>query len=147
MLRLTEIKLSLDHCKDDLRTAIVERLGIASEDLLSYTIFRRAIDARKRSAIHLIYTLDVEVADEPYVLDKGKKRNQNRNLSKTPDTGYHFVARAPKGLNQRPVVIGTGPCGLFSGLLLAQMGFNPIILERGKIVRERTQDTSTKLLP
>jgi uncharacterized protein len=141
MLRLTEIKLSLDHCKDDLRTAIVERLGIASEDLLSYTIFRRAIDARKRSAIHLIYTLDVEVADEPYVLDKGKKRNQNRNLSKTPDTGYHFVARAPKGLNQRPVVIGTGPCGLFSGLLLAQMGFNPIILERGKIVRERTQDT------
>ncbi|MDA0724096.1 MAG: NAD(P)/FAD-dependent oxidoreductase [Verrucomicrobia bacterium] len=141
MLRLTEIKLSLDHCKDDLRTAIVERLGIASEDLLSYTIFRRAIDARKRSAIHLIYTLDVEVADESYVLDKGKKRNQNRNLSKTPDTGYHFVAHAPKGLNQRPVVIGTGPCGLFSGLLLAQMGFNPIILERGKIVRERTQDT------
>jgi len=141
MLRLTEIKLSLDHCEDDLRTAIVERLGIASEDLLSYTIFRRAIDARKRSSIHLIYTLDVEVTDESYVLDKGKKRNQNRNLSNTPDTGYHFVARAPKGLNQRPVVIGTGPCGLFAGLLLAQMGFNPIIVERGKIVRERTQDT------
>jgi uncharacterized FAD-dependent dehydrogenase len=141
MLRLTEIKLSLDHTEDDLRTAIVERLGIKLEDLLSYTIFRRAIDARKRSSIHLIYTLDVEVTDESYVLDKGKKRNQNRNLSKTPDTGYHFVARAPKGLNQRPVVIGTGPCGLFAGLLLAQMGFNPIIVERGKIVRERTQDT------
>lgn len=141
MLRLTEVKLSLDHCEDDLRTAIVERLDIALEDLLSYTIFRRAIDARKRSSIHLIYTLDVEVTDESYVLDKGKKRNQNRNLSNTPDTGYHFVARAPKGLNQRPVVIGTGPCGLFAGLLLAQMGFNPIIVERGKIVRERTQDT------
>ena len=141
MLRLTEIKLSLDHTEDDLRTAIVERLGIKLEDLLSYTIFRRAIDARKRSSIHLIYTLDVEVTDESYVLDKGKKRNQNRNLSNTPDTGYHFVARAPKGLNQRPVVIGTGPCGLFAGLLLAQMGFNPIIVERGKIVRERTQDT------
>ena len=141
MLRLTEIKLSLDHCEDDLRTAIVERLGIKLKDLLSYTIFRRAIDARKRSSIHLIYTLDVEVTDESYVLDKGKKRNQNRNLSNTPDTSYHFVARAPKELNQRPVVIGTGPCGLFAGLLLAQMGFNPIILERGKIVRERTQDT------
>jgi len=141
MLRLTEVKLSLDHAEDDLRTAIVERLGIKLKDLLSYTIFRRAIDARKRSSIHLIYTLDVEVTDESYVLDKGKKRNQNRNLSNTPDTGYHFVARAPKGLNQRPVVIGTGPCGLFAGLLLAQMGFNPIIVERGKIVRERTQDT------
>ena len=141
MLRLTEVKLSIDHAEDDLPAAIVKRLGIALEDLLNYTIFRRAIDARKRSTIHFIYTLDVEVADESYVLDKGKKRNQNRNLSKTPDTGYHFVAHAPKGLNQRPVVIGTGPCGLFAGLLLAQMGFNPIILERGKIVRERTQDT------
>ena len=141
MLRLTEVKLSLDHAEDDLPAAIVKRLGIALEDLLNYTIFRRAIDARKRSTIHFIYTLDVEVADESYVLNKGKKRNQNRNLSRTPDTGYHFVARAPKGLNQRPVVIGTGPCGLFAGLLLAQMGFNAIIVERGKIVRERTQDT------
>ena len=141
MLRLTEVKLSLDHAEDDLPAAIVKRLGIALEDLLNYTIFRRAIDARKRSTIHFIYTLDVEVADESYVLNKGKKRNQNRNSSKTPDTGYHFVARAPKELNRRPVVIGTGPCGLFAGLLLAQMGFNPIIVERGKIVRERTQDT------
>ena len=141
MLRLTEVKLSIDHAEDDLPAAIVKRLGIALEDLLNYTIFRRAIDARKRSTIHFIYTLDVEVADESYVLNKGKKRNQNRNLSRTPDTGYHFVARAPKELNRRPVVIGTGPCGLFAGLLLAQMGFNPIIVERGKIVRERTQDT------
>jgi uncharacterized FAD-dependent dehydrogenase len=141
MLRLTEIKLSIDHCEDGLRTAIVERLGIKLKDLLSYTIFRRAIDARKRSSIHHIYTLDVEVTDESYVLKKHKKLNENRNLSSTPDTSYHFVARASKGLNQRPVVIGTGPCGLFAGLLLAQMGFRPIILERGKIVRERTQDT------
>jgi uncharacterized FAD-dependent dehydrogenase len=141
MLRLTEVKLSLDHAEDDLPAAIVKRLGIALEDLLNYTIFRRAIDARKRSTIHFIYTLDVEVADESYVLNKGGKRNQNRNLCRTPDISYHFVARAPKGLNRRPVVIGTGPCGLFAGLLLAQMGFNPIIVERGKIVRERTQDT------
>ena len=141
MLRLTEVKLSIDHAEDDLPAAIVKRLGIALEDLLNYTIFRRAIDARKRSTIHFIYTLDVEVSDESYVFEKGKKRNQNRNLSRTPDTGYHFVARAPRELNRRPVVIGTGPCGLFSGLLLAQMGFNPIIVERGKIVRERTQDT------
>jgi uncharacterized FAD-dependent dehydrogenase len=141
MLRLTEVKLSLDHAEDDLPAAIVKRLGIALEDLLNYTIFRRAIDARKRSTIHFIYTLDVEVSDESYVLNKGGERNQNRNLCRTPDTGYHFVARAPKGLNRRPVVIGTGPCGLFAGLLLAQMGFNPIIVERGKIVRERTQDT------
>ena len=141
MLRITEVKLSLDHAEEDLHAAIIKRLGIVSEDLLKYTIFRRAIDARKRSKIHLIYTLDVELRDESNVFEKRKKRNPNSNLSKSPDISYHFVAHAPKELNRRPVVIGTGPCGLFAGLLLAQMGFNPIIVERGKIVRERTQDT------
>ncbi len=141
MLRLTEIKLPLDHTDDQLRAAIVERLGIADNDLLRFTVYRRAVDARKRSAIHLIYTLDINVcavADESAFL---KKHNKNKYLSKSPDTGYRFVARAPERLTARPVVIGAGPCGLFAGLLLAQMGLRPIILERGKIVRERTQDT------
>ena len=141
MLRLTEVKLPLDHTQDDLRAAIVARLGIAPDALLRYTIFRRAVDARKRSAIHLIYTVDVEVADEAALLTCSKKLNKNKHLSKSPDTGYRFVAHAPQAVTQRPVVIGSGPCGLFAGLLLAQMGFRPIILERGKAVRERTQDT------
>ncbi len=141
MLRVTEIKLPLDHGEDDLRAAIIGRLAIDADTLLRYNVFRRAIDARKRSAIQLIYTLDVEVADENACLADDKKVNKNKYLQKSPDTGYCPLAHAPAGLTQRPVVIGSGPCGLFAGLLLAQMGFKPIILERGKAVRERTQDT------
>ena len=141
MLRLTEVKLPLDHTEDELRAAVLARLNIAPDALNGYTVFRRAIDARKRSSIHFIYTLDVEVRDEAAFAIEDKKPNKNKYLSKSPDTGYRFLAHAPPHVTQRPVVIGTGPCGLFAGLLLAQMGFNPIILERGKVVRERTQDT------
>jgi uncharacterized FAD-dependent dehydrogenase len=141
MLRLTEVKLPLDHAQDALRAAIIERMGIAPDALVGYTIFRRAVDARKRSAIFLIYTLDVEVRDEAVVQNEFKNTNKNKCLVNAPDTSYRFLAHAPQGVKQRPVVIGTGPCGLFAGLLLAQMGFRPIILERGKVVRERTQDT------
>ena len=139
MLRLTQVKLALDHNQAELRAAIIARLGIAEIALLRFDIYRRAVDARKRSAVHLIYTLDVALENEAEVL---KNNNQNKYLSKSPDTGYHFVARAPQQQQLlRPLIIGSGPCGLFAGLLLAQMGFRPIILERGKMVRERTQDT------
>jgi uncharacterized FAD-dependent dehydrogenase len=138
MLRLTEVKLPLDHAAGDLRAAILARLGVTSGELLATSIFRRAVDARKKSAISLIYTLDVEVANEAAVLERVKG---DRHTGLAPDTGYRFVARAPQSLARRPLVIGSGPCGLMAGLLLAQMGFRPIILERGKVVRERTKDT------
>jgi uncharacterized FAD-dependent dehydrogenase len=138
-MRLTELKLPLDHSEPELRSAIVKRLGIAPGDLADYTIFRRSHDARKPSAIVFIYTLDLELKDEKTVL---ARLRGDRNVLPTPDTSYRFVARAPTPAPApRPVVIGTGPCGLFAGLLLAQMGFRPLILERGKAVRERTQDT------
>ena len=138
MLRLTDVQLPLDHPESDLDAAVLARLGIAAEDLIGFTVFRRSYDARKKSAIIFIYTLDAEVKNEEAV----RKRLQgNRNVTPTPDTGYHFVAQAPAGLRTRPVVIGAGPCGIFAGLILAQMGFRPIILERGKEVRERTKDT------
>lgn len=138
MLRLTDIKLPLDHAADDIEAAILKRLGIRASELVGYAIARRAYDARKRSAVELIYTLDVELRDEAAALDRW---HGDRRVSRTPDTTYRFVARAPAGLRARPVVIGTGPCGLFAGLILAQMGFRPILLERGKAVRERTKDT------
>jgi len=138
MLRLTEIKLPLDHRETDIGAAIGERLGLGAGDLVGYSIFRRGIDARKRSAFKVIYTLDVDVRDEPAVL---ARMQADRRLLQTPDATYRFVAQAPGALAQRPLVIGTGPCGFFAGLLLAQMGFRPLILERGKAVRERTQDT------
>jgi len=137
MLRLTELKLPLDHTENDLRTAVINRLRIKPEDLARYTVFRRAADARKKPTIVLIYTLDIELRDEAAVL---KRLSRDRNISPAPDLRYRFVARAP-GRFTRPIVIGTGPCGLFAGLTLAQMGFRPIILERGKVVRERTKDT------
>jgi len=138
MLRLTDVQLPLDHPESDLEAAILARLGIAAEDLIGFTVFRRSYDARKKSAIIFIYTLDVDVKNEAAVQ---KRLHSNRNVTPTPDTHYHFVAQAPAGLSTRPVVIGAGPCGIFAGLILAQMGFRPIILERGKVVRERTKDT------
>lgn len=138
MLRLTELKLPLDHPPEALRPALCARLGIADDELIGYTVFKRSHDARKKSAIVLLYQIDVELRDEARVAARLK---DDRHVVPTPDMDYHFVARAPEGLNERPVVIGMGPCGLMAGLLLAQMGFRPIILERGKAVRERTKDT------
>ncbi len=138
MLRLTEIKLPLDHSEYDLKAAILARLGIVADELIGYSIFRRGFDARKLSAIQFVYTLEVEVRDETALLERLKNAP---HISPAQDTAYHFVAQAPKDLTERPIVIGTGPCGIFAGLILAQMGFRPIILERGKAVRERTKDT------
>ncbi len=138
-MRLTELKLPLDHTDADLTAAILKRLGIAADELVGYTVFRRGHDARKPSAILLTYTLDIEVRNEKALLARLAK---DRNVGLTPDTSYHFVTAAPATPpTPRPVVIGTGPCGLFAGLILAQMGFRPLILERGKAVRERTKDT------
>jgi hypothetical protein len=138
MLRLTEIKLPLDHDQAALSAAICSRLQIAAEDLSGFTVARRGYDARKRTDIFFIYTLDVEVSNEAALLDR---LNGAPHITRAPDTHYQFVAQAPAGLEERPVIIGLGPCGLLAGLLLAQMGFRPIILERGKAVRERTKDT------
>ena len=138
MLRITEVKLPLDHAEDDLRAAVLRRLGIAADRLIRCEIHRRGHDARKRGAIALIYTLDVEVKDEAAVL---QRLRGDRHVAPTPDMAYRQVARAPQGLAARPLVIGTGPCGLLAGLMLARMGFRPILLERGKAVRERTRDT------
>ncbi len=138
MLRLTEIKLPLDHTDSDIEAAIRTRLRIAVEDLIGYSIVRRAVDARKSAAIVFIYTLDVEVRNESTSLGR---LPGDRHVSTAPDTRYRFVAKAPANFHHRPIVIGLGPCGLFAGLILAQMGFRPIVLERGKPVRERTKDT------
>jgi len=138
MLRLTEIKLPLDHAEGAVEAAILKRLEIEPRELAGFIVFRRAHDARKRSAIYLIYTVDVEVRDEEKLLARLEGK---AHIARTPDMEYRFVARAPGQLTLRPVVVGTGPCGFFAGLILAQMGFRPILLERGKAVRERTQDT------
>ncbi|WP_333608415.1 NAD(P)/FAD-dependent oxidoreductase [Arsukibacterium sp.] len=138
MLRLTEIKLPLNHDENTLTASILSKLQLTPEQLHSVTIFKRGFDARKKTDIQLIYTLDIEVDNEAALLHSFAK---DPHVKPSPDTRYKFVAQAPVNLAERPIVIGLGPCGLFAGLLLAQMGFKPIILERGKEVRERTKDT------
>lgn len=139
MLRITELKLPLDHPDEALREAIVQRLGIRDEQLLSFNLFKRSYDARKKnSELLFIYTIDLEASNEADLLAKFA---DDRNIGPAPDVTYKFVGQAPAGLQERPIVVGFGPCGIFAGLLLAQMGFKPIILERGKEVRQRTKDT------
>lgn len=138
MIRLTDIKLDLNHQAHELQDAIIERLQISEDQLINFSMFKRGYDARRKNKIILMYTLDVDTKINTELLAKFANVS---NVKETPDTSYKFVTKAPDNLPQRPVVIGMGPCGLFVGLVLAQMGFKPIILERGKEVRERTKDT------
>ncbi|MDI1365850.1 MAG: NAD(P)/FAD-dependent oxidoreductase [bacterium] len=139
MLRLSELKLPLGHPPEAVAPALLQRLGLKPEDLLDFAVARRAHDARRKAAILMIYTVDVTVRDEAEVLARFAG---DPHVRATPDTAYRFVTQAPEAFSgPRPVVIGAGPCGLFAGLILAQMGFRPIILDRGKAVRERTKDT------
>ena len=142
MLRITELKLPLDHVEAALPAAILARLAIKAEDLLGFTVFRRGYDSRKKADIQLVYTLDVEL---PKSLEAAllKRFRKDVHITPTPDTSYKYVA-APGSFaagTPRPIVIGFGPCGILAALILAQMGLKPIILERGKVVRERTKDT------
>lgn len=140
MIRLSNIKLPLDHDDQALLQAILTTLKITKEQLIRFNMFRRGYDARKKSNIFLIYTLDIEVAAE-LENELLLKFDDHQQIKQTPDLNYHAVAQAPRGLTERPIIVGFGPCGLLAGLTLAQMGYNPIILDRGKEVRERTKDT------
>ncbi|HQN64997.1 MAG TPA: NAD(P)/FAD-dependent oxidoreductase [Methylophilus sp.] len=144
MLRLTEIKLpieladTLKHQDNQIKAAILKRLQIPEGDLLSFDIFKRGVDARKSHAILYVYNLDVSVRNEAKILAKFKN---DPHIKPAPDTSYHFVANNNADIQERPVIVGFGPAGIFSALILAQAGFKPIVLERGKEVRKRTQDT------
>jgi uncharacterized protein len=139
VIRITELSLPLDHPDDALRKAIVRRLGIPDADLVEFTVFKRSYDARKKnSVITFVYIVDVNARNEAAILGR---LAHDRNVQAAPDTRYHPVGHAPSNLVERPIVVGFGPCGLFAALLLAQMGFRPIVLERGRDVRSRTRDT------
>lgn len=137
-LRLTELRLPLDHPPEALAPAAASRLGIPPAAIRRLTVFRRGHDARSRRAIVLVYTLDLELDDEAAVL---ARHAGDSHVMPAPDLAWHAPARAPETLATRPVVIGAGPCGLLAALTLAEMGFRPIVLERGKPVRLRTSDT------
>jgi hypothetical protein len=136
MIRITELTLPLHHADEALPAAILKRLRIGPRDLIRYAVARRGHDARDRNRILLVYSLDVAVRNEAAVLARFRK---DRDIGLTPDTRYR-PPTAPAGA-ARPVVVGAGPCGLFAALVLAEAGHRPIVLDRGKAVRERTKDT------
>lgn len=139
MIRINELPLPLDHAPEALSAAILKRLNIAKEALIDFTVFKRSYDARKKNTeITFVYIVDVNVHNAAAVL---AAHEDDRHIVPSPDTAYYPVAQAPSDLIERPIVIGFGPCGLFAALALAQMGFKPIVLERGPEVRQRTKDT------
>ncbi|HSQ71172.1 MAG TPA: hypothetical protein VLM87_02010, partial [Rubrivivax sp.] len=124
MLRITELRLPLGHAEGALREAVLARLGLAGSELLQHTVFRRAYDARKKSAVVLIYTVDCELApgvDETEVL---RRCAGDPHVRVSPDMRYRFIGHAPAdfhaGGRLRPLIVGFGPCGLFAALILAQ---------------------------
>ena len=144
MLRITELKLPLNHTQEELSKAIASFLSIEESQLDDFSIFKRGYDARKKKDIQLVYQLDVSLDNklESNVLAQFSDSNA---VKETPDTNYYFVGQAdssfPSKSQQRPIIIGFGPCGMLSALLLAQMGLKPIVIERGQDVRQRTKDT------
>ena len=138
MLRISDIRLPIEHPPAALAAAVAARLGMAEADLGEISVFRRSCDARKAGAPTFLYSVDVALPNAAAVLDRFAA---DRQVQPTPDMRYHFVGRAPAQLTTRPIVVGFGPAGIFAALILAQSGFRPIVLERGKAVRERTQDT------
>jgi hypothetical protein len=138
MLRISEIRLPLEHPPAALSDEVAIRLGVALPEITELRVFRRSCDARKAAAPTFIYSVDVALPDEALVLER---HAGDRHVQPTPDMHYHFVGRAPLPFTTRPIVVGFGPAGIFAALVLAQSGFRPIVVERGKAVRERTQDT------
>ncbi len=147
MIRLSELKFGLDHTPAELRTRVCESLGIPALDIAQLQVFKRSYDARKID-LRVVYIVDVALSSPALETSTLTRLAGKPHLLATPDIGYHPPVVAGMGLlcgprenRLRPVVVGFGPCGIFAALMLAQMGLRPIVLERGKPVRERTKDT------
>ena len=141
MIRITQLKLYFKHGEDDLRTAIAAALRLPADNIASYTIKKKSIDARKKADIKYIYTVDVELVPE---LQKSEqeimKKSRNSDVAIAEQQKYQYLPTGKEALHHRPVVIGTGPAGLFCALLLAKNGYQPLVIERGKEVSRRVAD-------
>lgn len=136
MIRVSGIKLSLDQDESEVKKALLAKLKLKEKDLREYYIFKRSVDARKRENIYFVYTVDAVLVNEDKILSKALK---DKDISPTPDLDYQYVKTGQEPLKSRPVIIGAGPAGLFAGVILAMMGYRPLILERGSDVDRRTE--------
>lgn len=137
MIRMNQMKLEVSHSKADLKRKILKTLRIKEEWLLSYSVKKQSLDARKKPVLYYVYTVDVRVKNEASV----KKRIRDKNILFQPEEKpYKLCVSGTRPLNFRPVIIGTGPAGLFCGVALARLGYRPILLERGAMVGERLKD-------
>ena len=137
MIRINQMKLNIEHTSDDFERKILKTLCIKKEELQGFQIRKQSIDARKKPDLYYVYSVDVQVRDEAKV--KKTVKNNQIQFQVKPDS-YHFEVKGTKELTHRPVIIGTGPAGLFCGYMLAAHGYQPILLERGADVDQRTKD-------
>ena len=140
MIRINQLKLNIAHTQSDLERKILKTLHMKKEYLQGYKIRRQSIDARKKPDLYYVYSVDVLVKDEAKI-KKSIKSNQIQFQAK--EDAYNFPANGTREFKHRPVIIGTGPAGLFCGYMLAIHGYRPILLERGADVDQRTKDVET----
>ena len=134
MLRVSNIKISIDEDPSIIEKLVIKKLKIKSNDLVKYYIYKESIDARKGN-INFVYTVDVQVKNEDKILNKHIK-----DVVKIKELKYEGVESGTEKLDKRPVIIGSGPAGLFAALVLAQRGYKPLLLERGLDVDRRSED-------
>lgn len=135
MIRVNQLKLPIEHTQEELEHKLLKTLHLPKERLLSYRICKKSIDARKKQEIAFVYAIDVQIQKEEAFLN----RNKNKNIMKSKEKPYHFPKPGSHKLTYRPVVVGSGPAGLFCAYELALHGYCPIVVERGMDVDRRTQ--------
>ena len=132
------------HPIDALRQLAAHTLGIDEDEVCDLTVFKRSFDARKQNLL-VVYIVDVTISDDALEKSLLAKHVKNSHIQATPNMTWLPPVHAPadwgKEKQDRPVVVGFGPCGIFAALVLAQMGLKPIVIERGTPVRQRTKDT------
>lgn len=140
MIRISQLKLDVRHTDSDLKAKICKLLRIREEALISYTRRKQSLDARKKPQLFYVYTVDVKVKNENELKKRMKRQNPSNIQFLKEEKAYFTEVRGMKTLAHRPVVIGTGPAGLFCGYELARLGYRPVLLERGASVEERIKD-------
>ncbi|TCT17067.1 hypothetical protein EDC18_101363 [Natranaerovirga pectinivora] len=138
MIRIQQLRFELNHNDNNIKNKILKELRITEDALKEYRIIKKSIDARKKNNIIIVYTIDIKVQDEKSVM----KKINNNNIMLTTHQKYTFNVTGPEKIKHRPIIVGTGPAGLFAALLLAEKGFKPIIIERGQPVEERFKDVN-----